>query len=143
MFHYGFKIQISDQEINSLNLSIQHRVAVKAKQAIFHASGSRTRYLVGTGADTLYSASGGAEDWAKKELGIKFSYLIELRPADRGNYNGFLLDEREILPTGHETFEGIKVVADAVIELLDPNRVEASTVAHVDGISKNFVYVQV
>ncbi|KFD57845.1 hypothetical protein M514_01078 [Trichuris suis] len=59
-------------------------------------------------------ASGGSEDWAKGVAGIKYSYLLELRP-HKDSPQGFLLDESEIMPTGKETWEGIRCVADAVI----------------------------
>ncbi len=42
-----------------------------------------TNYLVGSGADTLYPASGGSEDWAKEQAKIKFVYLLELRPDEK------------------------------------------------------------
>uniref|UniRef100_A0AC35TQZ6 ShKT domain-containing protein n=1 Tax=Rhabditophanes sp. KR3021 TaxID=114890 RepID=A0AC35TQZ6_9BILA len=71
-----------------------------------------TQYKVGTGAVShlLYPASGGSEDWAKGKMGIKYSYLFELRP-DESVYDGFLLDESQILPTGKETWEAVKVIA--------------------------------
>jgi hypothetical protein len=39
-----------------------------------------TEYQVGTGADLLAPASGGSDDWAKESLGIRYVYLVELRP---------------------------------------------------------------
>lgn len=48
-------------------------------------------------------ASGGSDDWAYGEAGIKYSYTYELR--DTGDY-GFLLPEEQILPQGLEFFEG-------------------------------------
>uniref|UniRef100_A0A1I8EYK6 ShKT domain-containing protein n=1 Tax=Wuchereria bancrofti TaxID=6293 RepID=A0A1I8EYK6_WUCBA len=60
-------------------------------------------------------ASGGSEDWAKQTAGIKYVYLLELRP-DEKNWDGFILDERQLIPTATETWAGIRVVADAVIE---------------------------
>uniref|UniRef100_A0A0R3RXS1 ShKT domain-containing protein n=1 Tax=Elaeophora elaphi TaxID=1147741 RepID=A0A0R3RXS1_9BILA len=39
-----------------------------------------TQYKIGTGANILAPASGGSDDWAKKALGVKFVYLLELRP---------------------------------------------------------------
>lgn len=40
-------------------------------------------------------ASGGAEDWAKGRMGVKYSYLFELRP-DGDVWDGFLLDENQV-----------------------------------------------
>lgn len=59
-------------------------------------------------------ASGGSEDWAKGKVGVKYSYLFELRPEEHV-WDGFLLAENQILPTSKETFEAVKVIADAVI----------------------------
>ena len=52
--------------------------------------------------------SGGSKDYTYGELGIKYSFALELR--DRGRY-GFMLPANQIVPTGIETFEGIKVMA--------------------------------
>ena len=59
-------------------------------------------------------ASGGADDWAKTGGSVKYSYLIELRPSEQV-WDGFMLDESQIIPTARETFEGIMKVADTVI----------------------------
>ena len=47
----------------------------------------------------LYVASGGSLDWTLGELGIPYSYAMELR--DTGAY-GFLLPPEQIIPTGEE-----------------------------------------
>ena len=52
-------------------------------------------------------ASGGSEDWTYGELGVKYSFSVELR--DEGQY-GFLLPADQIIPTGEETFEGLKAL---------------------------------
>lgn len=124
----------------------QHSLAVQAKKAIQAVYG--TKYIVGTGADTLCAsncqmfeyrlsdymqicfsdpASGGSDDWAKQHLNIKYSYLIELRPQENV-FGGFLLDEGQILPTAKETFEGIKVVGDAIMR--GDNNVVSSSVTN-------------
>uniref|UniRef100_A0A915E6J6 Peptidase M14 carboxypeptidase A domain-containing protein n=1 Tax=Ditylenchus dipsaci TaxID=166011 RepID=A0A915E6J6_9BILA len=74
-----------------------------------------TKYRVGTGADLLAPASGGSDDWAKEKLGVKYVYLVELRPKLELS-NGFILKQEELIPTAVETFEGIKVVIEAVLE---------------------------
>uniref|UniRef100_A0A915JAT4 Peptidase M14 carboxypeptidase A domain-containing protein n=1 Tax=Romanomermis culicivorax TaxID=13658 RepID=A0A915JAT4_ROMCU len=117
IFIYPFGHAIKSYPVDVADL---HKVAVKAKNAILASSSNKTRYIVGTGADTLYPASGGSVDWAKHALGIKYSYLLELRPSESG-INGFLLDEAEISPTGRETFDGLKVVADAVLAMDPPS----------------------
>ncbi|CAK5076408.1 unnamed protein product [Meloidogyne enterolobii] len=77
-----------------------------------------TKYVVGSGADTLYRisfnllenifrypASGGSEDWAKE------------------NWDGFILDERQLMPTATETWAGVRVVAEAIIQRARARRV--------------------
>lgn len=56
-------------------------------------------------------SSGDSTDWAYGKLGVEFSYAVELR--DTGEY-GFLLPEDQILPTGKETLEAIRVLANYV-----------------------------
>lgn len=97
-------------------------VGKKAAKALQKVYG--TKYVVGSGADTLYPASGGSEDWAKHTGGIKFVYLLELRP-DEKNWDGFILDESELIPTARETWEGVKVVASAVVERVQQQQPEA------------------
>uniref|UniRef100_A0A915N1C5 Peptidase M14 carboxypeptidase A domain-containing protein n=1 Tax=Meloidogyne javanica TaxID=6303 RepID=A0A915N1C5_MELJA len=71
-----------------------------------------TKYRFGTGADILYPSAGGSDDWAKAKANIKYVYLLELRPGEE-EWDGFLLDRRQLIPTGRETWEGVKVVIDA------------------------------
>ncbi|XP_075211067.1 carboxypeptidase B-like isoform X1 [Lycorma delicatula] len=88
------------------------RVGRKAAAAIQNAGGPA--YTVGNSASTLYSASGGADDWAKGVAGIKYSYTIELR--DNGRY-GFVLPAQFIEPCGKESLGAIKVIAEEVNKL--------------------------
>jgi len=88
--------------------------AVKALEKVYG-----TKYRVGSGADTLYPASGGSDDWSKAH-GIKYVYLLELRPED-SVIDGFILEPRYLLPTGKETWEGIKVVANRVLQTMNIN----------------------
>uniref|UniRef100_A0A915HRN5 Zinc carboxypeptidase A 1 n=1 Tax=Romanomermis culicivorax TaxID=13658 RepID=A0A915HRN5_ROMCU len=73
-----------------------------------------TQYKVGTGADLLYDASGGSDDWTKS-MGVKYVYLIELRPGEMDD-DGFIVGREQITPTGRETWQGVRVVADTVLE---------------------------
>ncbi|KAK6731745.1 hypothetical protein RB195_007919 [Necator americanus] len=75
-----------------------------------------TKYRFGTGADILYPSSGGSDDWAKGKGGAKYVYLMELRPGEEV-WDGFILDSRQLIPTGRETWAGIKVVIEAVLKL--------------------------
>uniref|UniRef100_A0AC35UAK9 Peptidase_M14 domain-containing protein n=1 Tax=Rhabditophanes sp. KR3021 TaxID=114890 RepID=A0AC35UAK9_9BILA len=88
-------------------------LAMKATKAIYNLHG--TKYAVGTGADLLYEASGSSVDYAKGVLKIPYSFLIELRPKNSMMGNGFLLPETEIVETGEETFEAMKVITDELI----------------------------
>lgn len=56
-------------------------------------------------------AAGGSEDWTYGVLGVKYSFSVELR--DTGRY-GFLLPPDQIIPTGEETFEGLKALVNAM-----------------------------
>ncbi|EDO32780.1 predicted protein, partial [Nematostella vectensis] len=66
-----------------------------------------TRYTYGSSAKILYPAAGGCEDWVYGKLRVMYSFSVELR--DTGSY-GFLLPEDQIIPTGHETLEGVKAL---------------------------------
>lgn len=70
-----------------------------------------TEYTIGTSTNTLYVASGGSDDYAKGVAGIAYSYTVELR--DTGAF-GFTLPAALIIPTAEETWEGFKVVGNAV-----------------------------
>jgi len=90
-----------------------HDTGVRAAAALKKLYG--TQYRVGSGADTLYPASGGSDDWSKSKAGIKYVYLLELRPED-SVIDGFILEPRFLLPTGRETWEGVKVVVNDVLK---------------------------
>ncbi|KAE9550889.1 hypothetical protein FO519_005892 [Halicephalobus sp. NKZ332] len=78
-----------------------------------------TKYKFGTGADILYPSAGGSDDWAKAKAGVKYVYLLELRPGEE-QWDGFLLDRKQLIPTSRETWEGVKVVLDAVLKRARP-----------------------
>jgi len=92
-----------------------HETGLQAAAALKKLYG--TEYKVGSGADTLYPASGGSDDWSKGKAGIKYVYLLELRPED-SVIDGFILEPRYLLPTGRETWEGVKVVVNAALKRL-------------------------
>jgi len=88
-------------------------LAKKAVSALEKMYG--TRYDVGAGPDVIYAFSGGSTDWAKESARVKFSYTIELRPSYH-DFNGFILDKSQLIPTARETWAGLKVVVDRVLE---------------------------
>jgi len=80
--------------------------SVKALTAVYG-----TRYEHGSIAQIIYPASGSSVDWVYGTLKVIQSAGVELR--DIGQY-GFLLPPSEIVPSGIETFEALKVYAKAL-----------------------------
>ncbi|XP_054479933.1 carboxypeptidase B2 [Anoplopoma fimbria] len=72
----------------------------------------RNTYKYGAGANTIYLAPGGSDDWAYN-LGIKYSFTFELQ--DRGHY-GFLLPPSHISRACNEALLAVKTIALKVIE---------------------------
>ncbi len=64
------------------------------------------------------ASSGTSLDWAKGKARIKYSFGLELRPANVNLLSsfGFLLPESDIIPVGKETFAGMKAIADAILK---------------------------
>ncbi|CAB3408512.1 unnamed protein product [Caenorhabditis bovis] len=88
------------------------RVAAKAVAELGRMYG--TKYRHGTGPEIIYAFSGGSTDWAKETLKVKYSYTIELRP-NYEDWNGFVLDKNQLIPTAKETWAGVSVVLDEVM----------------------------
>ncbi|CAD6184653.1 unnamed protein product [Caenorhabditis auriculariae] len=109
MYPFGHQVRTYSNDLNDLRST-----ALLASQAL--RSVYNTQYKVGTGADTLYPASGGSEDWAKGKAHVKYSFLFELRPEEQV-WDGFLLAENQILPTARETWEAVKVIAQQTLSL--------------------------
>ncbi|NXO18620.1 CBPB2 Carboxypeptidase, partial [Oriolus oriolus] len=106
LFPYSYTMNKSKdhEELESL--------AQKAAKAIKRTT--RKTYRPGAGAQTIYLAPGGSDDWAY-DLGIKYSFTFELR--DTGTY-GFLLPSREIKPTCLEALSAVKEIAQHVLQNL-------------------------
>jgi len=83
--------------------------------AAFHASNGFSRYRVGSPPQVQYMATGGSDDWARGEAGIKWVFLVEL--PDRGRY-GFLLPPRFIRKTGDVAMASLRVGMAAVANSL-------------------------
>ncbi|KAI6234513.1 ShKT domain-containing protein [Aphelenchoides fujianensis] len=87
-------------------------MAGTGKSISFHRRfSSRVRSV---GPEIIYAYTGGSSDWAKESANIKYTYTIELRPAYTA-WNGFVLAKNQLIPTARETFDGILVIADAVV----------------------------
>ncbi|XP_005808043.1 carboxypeptidase B2 [Xiphophorus maculatus] len=69
-------------------------------------------YTYGAGAQIIYLAPGGSDDWAYN-LGIKYSFTFELQ--DRGKY-GFLLPPSDIQGACNEALLAVKTIALKVME---------------------------
>uniref|UniRef100_A0AC34GJ96 Peptidase M14 carboxypeptidase A domain-containing protein n=1 Tax=Panagrolaimus sp. ES5 TaxID=591445 RepID=A0AC34GJ96_9BILA len=119
MYPFGHQVRTYPNDVNDLSVT-----ANRAAQALQSMYG--TKYTVGTGADTLYPASGGSEDWAKGQMGIKYSFLFELRPEDNV-WDGFLLAENQIIPTSRETWEAVKIIVTQTMNTFKPTITEAPT----------------
>ncbi len=76
---------------------------------------SGLNYVVGSSPTTQYLASGGSDDWARGEMGVKWVFLLEL--PDKG-YHGFLLPAYHIRPTAQSIFQGIRTLAVKVSHTL-------------------------
>ncbi|XP_056157216.1 carboxypeptidase B2 [Lampris incognitus] len=86
--------------------------------AMAHEAATRIRrhyhntYTYGAGANTIYLAPGGSDDWAYN-LGIKYSFTLEMQ--DRGRY-GFLLPPSLIHRACDEALLAVKTITTRVIE---------------------------
>ncbi|XP_056391046.1 carboxypeptidase O [Hyla sarda] len=96
------------------------KVAAMAASALKKRHG--TVYKVGSFANLLYEASGTSQDWVH-DLGIEFSYTIELR--DNGTYH-FVLPEDQIQPTCEETMDGVMTIIEYVNDKYFPNQASTS-----------------
>ncbi|VDK43396.1 unnamed protein product, partial [Anisakis simplex] len=108
IYPYSHKKHAYSEDVNDLKSLA--RKAVASLQQLYG-----THYRYGTGPEIIYPYAGGSCDWAKETAKIKYTYTLELRPSSF-DWNGFILDKRQLIPTGRETFEGVKVVLDKVIE---------------------------
>ncbi|NXG33752.1 CBPB1 Carboxypeptidase, partial [Dromaius novaehollandiae] len=101
-YSYTYTYPSNYEELNSIAYA-----ASKELSSLYN-----TKYTYGPGAETIYPAAGGSDDWAYDE-GIKYSFTFELR--DTGTY-GFLLPESQIQPTCEETILAVKYIANYVLE---------------------------
>eukprot|EP00091_Calanus_sinicus_P004031 TRINITY_DN14227_c0_g1_i2.p1 TRINITY_DN14227_c0_g1~~TRINITY_DN14227_c0_g1_i2.p1 ORF type:complete len:414 (+),score=103.00 TRINITY_DN14227_c0_g1_i2:90-1331(+) len=92
-----------------------YEMAMKGNDALFDVHGKT--FEVGCIPCMLYVASGGSLDWTLGELGIPYSYGMELR--DTGNY-GFILPPDQIIPSGEEVWAFHMTVARELIKEFVP-----------------------
>eukprot|EP01126_Amoeba_proteus_P062339 TRINITY_DN845_c0_g1_i2.p1 TRINITY_DN845_c0_g1~~TRINITY_DN845_c0_g1_i2.p1 ORF type:complete len:227 (+),score=46.01 TRINITY_DN845_c0_g1_i2:702-1382(+) len=91
--------------------TVQNDLSAAAVNALTAVYG--TQYQYGPIATTIYPASGSSADWTYAALNAIYSYGVELR--DTGDY-GFLLPPDQIVPSGIETYEAVKVVAEQLVQ---------------------------
>jgi carboxypeptidase A2 len=80
-------------------------------------------YEEGPVATTIYMAAGIINDWTYAQLKVLYSFACELR--DTGTY-GFLLPTNQIVPTGEEIFEGVKVMAGIILDEWEQSQLAAT-----------------
>lgn len=74
-------------------------------------SKDKTVYKAGPPSHLIYPVGGSAIDWTYSQLGVRYSYALELR--DTGKY-GFLLPADQIKPTGVETTHALLSAINAL-----------------------------
>ncbi|XP_054759843.2 carboxypeptidase B-like [Lytechinus pictus] len=88
----------------------QNALAIKVENSI--NSVHNKNYFVGESGPDMYPATGGSEDFGYGSLGVKYSYVVELR--DEGTF-GFELPERQIQPTAEEIYAGMKTLGQQLV----------------------------
>jgi len=99
MYPWGYTTALT---ADNAHLNRIGNAAARALSAVYG-----TNYGVGSIANIIYVASGSSVDFAYN-LRVKNSFAFELR--DQGRY-GFLLPPEQIVPSGIETMEALKVIA--------------------------------
>ncbi|XP_063977152.1 carboxypeptidase B-like isoform X1 [Diachasmimorpha longicaudata] len=108
LYPWGYDRRVPPDYADLEKLGQQSAAAMKS------AGGAGSVYTVGNSATTLYAAAGGADDWAKAYLKIKYAYTIELR--DKGKH-GFILPANYIIPTAKEALAAVLTVTKACTKL--------------------------
>ncbi|VDK42300.1 unnamed protein product [Anisakis simplex] len=104
---YNHKRQTYPPDIEDLR-----NLAEKVINEILSVKG--TKYKLGTAADLIGPATGGATDWIKKSTPTKYVYVIEL-PPQLSSWFAFQLKPHWLVPTAEETWQGIRVIIEQVI----------------------------
>ena len=81
---------------------------------------SGLHYRVGPASRVEYQAIGGSSDWARGEMGIKWTYFLELPPTRSTRENGFMLPLKYILPTAESIFRGIREMGIQISHKIAP-----------------------
>ena len=101
-YSYAYKNAANYQEHSDLSAA-----SAAAIQAV-----NGKAYTYGPGWESMYLAAGGSDDMSK-DHGVDLAFTIELR--DEGRY-GFLLPENQIAPSCAETYAGMDVIVQHVMD---------------------------
>ena len=96
-------------------LGLQMDILSEAIAALEAVNGAE--YTFDSLANLVGENAGSSADYTYEELGIKYSYGVELR--DTGD-TCFELPEDQILPTATENFAALRVIMNRVLEALAP-----------------------
>ncbi|CAJ0956605.1 unnamed protein product, partial [Mesorhabditis belari] len=89
------------------------RLAFRAAEALYQYR--ETKYKIGTAADMLGPATGGATDWIKANTNTKYVYVLEL-PPDLSSWFAFQVRPHWLLPIAKETWLAVKVILEQTLE---------------------------
>jgi len=106
LYSWGY----TGEKIENPQRDDQHGLAVQVENSITATHGKD--YFVGESGPDMYPATGGSEDFGFGSLGVKYSYVVELR--DKGLF-GFELPASQIQPTAEEIFAGMKTLGQQLV----------------------------
>ncbi|KAK7751331.1 hypothetical protein SLS62_006737 [Diatrype stigma] len=89
--------------------NIDEQISLAGGVASAIAKPYRTQYEYGPTCETIYQTNGGSNDYVQDISGAEFAWAIEVR--DTGRY-GFVLPPEQIIPTGYESWLGLKNLLD-------------------------------
>ncbi|KAI8923391.1 hypothetical protein BC831DRAFT_521687 [Entophlyctis helioformis] len=98
MFPYGYACNVNVPQPDFDDLTAAGKAGVNAVKAV-----NGIVFTDGPSCKTIYAASGSSND-QMYSLGVKYSYVIELRDTGR---NGFTLPASQIVPSGQEMVKGV------------------------------------
>lgn len=87
------------------------KLGLMVSRAIEHVNGRK--YTVGSSRNILYEASGNSEDWVKGFAGVPLAFAMEL---PGGGIEGFDIAADQIIDVASETFEGLRIFHQYVVE---------------------------
>lgn len=104
---WGYEYTFMDKPADYDEMMQKAEIATEAIRAVYGE-----KFVAGASSNLLYKNSGSGKDWAYGELGIKYSYVLELRPGSESpDYRyGFMLPEDRLPKVATETFAGMKAL---------------------------------